>query len=216
MEVVYVISAIVGFVLIAIYLSSHFEKKRTEAMMVAAESLGFEFTAALDEPARTYLSRTELFSRGRGNKACNYLRRSTDEVDVVIFDHQYTVGSGKSSQTHKQTVVSIQSSGLNLPAFAISPEHFLHKFATALGYQDIDFAQYPRFSAAFLLRGPNETEIREKLEAVDLERIADFPGISIEAKGDHLLLWYGSRRSKPGDVRKLFETAFEIYVLLRD
>lgn len=201
---------------IAVALSARYEKKRSEALRTAAENLGFSFLPTPSELMHERLRSMDLFQRGRGNKASNYLHRASDDVEVLIFDHQYTVSSGKNSHTHKQSVVAINSPQLNLPRFVISPEHFFHRIATAMGYQDIDFDQYPKFSKQFLLRGSDEQAIRDKLQNIDLERLAEFSGLCIEASADHFLVWFAGKRSKPDDLQTLFKQAFEIFVMLKD
>lgn len=198
-----------------LYFSWRYEQKRTQTIEEIAGRLGFDFIPLPAASTLERLQQMELFQRGRGNKASNYLHRATDEVDVLIFDHQYTISSGKNSHTYKQSVVAIQSDQLDLPDFVISPEHFFHKIVTALGYQDIDFDEFPQFSKRFLLRGPDEAAIRQKLQRVNLERVADFAGICIEARNSHFLVWHPGKRSKPEDLLQLFEKAFEVYVMFK-
>ncbi len=211
---------IVGVILslfgIAIVLNARYEKKRTEALNAVGEDLGFSFLLTPDEIMHERLRSTELFQRGRGNRSSNYLHRASDDVEVLIFDHQYTVSSGKNSHTHKQSVVAIRSPQLNLPRFVISPEHFFHRIASAVGYQDIDFDQYPKFSKQFLLRGPDEQAIRDKLQNIDLDHLVSFGAISIEANADHFLVYHAGKRSQPGELQTLFQKAFEIFVVFKD
>ncbi len=211
-----VIGVMLSFMAAAWYLTSRYEKQRALQIEAVAGELGFESLPIPSDGRLAELQRFELLRRGRGNKAKNFLHRSSSDVDVLMFDHQYTVSSGKNSHTYRQSVVTIRSEQLSLPGFVISPEHFFHRIVTALGYQDIDFAEYPQFSKKYLLRGSDEAAIREALQSVNLDRLVEFNGICIEVAGNQLLVWYGGKRSKPEDLRKLFEKAFEIFVMFKD
>jgi hypothetical protein len=82
-------------------------------------------------------------------------------VKAAVFDYIYVTGSGKSQQTHYQTVVYLEPVNLALPMFSLRPETLFHRMLSAFGYQDIDFGQRPEFSKQYILRGQNELAIRQ-------------------------------------------------------
>ncbi len=213
---VLMVVVVASIVVLIIYVSHRNEKRRQQEMKNLADELGFQLLPMPPDGIYGQLKQFELLRRGRRNQASSWMQRSTGDVDAMIFDHQYTTGGGKNSHTHRQTVVAIRSAQLQLPRFSISPEHLLVRIASALGYQDIDLDSAPDFSKKFLLRGPDEIAIRERLRSVNLDRLADFTGLSLEAAQDTLLVWYAGKRPKPADVRAFFETAFEVYVLFKD
>src|SRR4029077_13545783 len=74
------------------------------------------------------------------------IHESDDLGFTCAFDYIYTVSSGKSSHTYRQTVYFRYSKELALPHFVMVPEKWYHRIGTYFGMQDIDFVQYPTFS----------------------------------------------------------------------
>ncbi|MCK4820866.1 hypothetical protein KA005_34185, partial [bacterium] len=139
----------------------------------------------------------------------NVLERGDSDGRITIFDYKYTVGSGKSSHTYKQTVVYFQSDDLALPDFALRPERIFHKIGSVFGYQDIDFETSPEFSRHYLLRGVNETAIRN-LFGMDV--LAYFERekskkMCVEGNDKHLIYYKSGKLIKPEDIRIELEEA---------
>ena len=134
--------------------------------------------------------------------------------EVSIFGYYFTVGSGKSSYTYKQTVIAISNHELNAPAFELRPENIFHKFGQALGFHDINFAKYPKFSSKFLLRGPNEQAIRDYFSPELIEFFENKPKIFVEAQGNSMIFYILSKRSKPEEIQSLYYDAKDIYYRL--
>ena len=80
--------------------------------------------------------------------------------DINVFDYRFTISTGKTSVTKEQTVFFMNSKELGLPDFYMKPEHFLHKIAAFLGFEDIDFEEFPGFSDQYHLKGEDEHYIR--------------------------------------------------------
>ena len=59
-------------------------------------------------PWSSELSHLPLLSRGRARRLVNLIQGETDEAELAIFDYRYTVGSGKNSQTHRQSVALLR------------------------------------------------------------------------------------------------------------
>ena len=76
------------------------------------------------------------------------------------FDYQYTQSTGKSSVTHRQTVVYIESKELSLPQFYQKPENFFTRLGALLGFKDIDFINFTEYSDKFHLVGEFESVVR--------------------------------------------------------
>jgi hypothetical protein len=127
---------------------------------------------------------------------------------VLIFDHQHTVGSGKNRHTRTQTVVHIRSPRLALPPFVLSPEHAFHKLGGLLGYHDIDFPESPEFSSRYLLRS-KEAEDRVRMLFHPAVRLffEQRPPLTVEGHNEELLIYRGSHRVKPEDLRQWVDDA---------
>lgn len=206
-----VISLMVGGFLV----SRRLARQRTEQLQSTAESLGFKFHAVLTGPERSGFRNSELLERGRGIEMTNALLRVNDGVDVVLFDHKYTTGSGKHAHTTRQSVMAVIAPDLKLPMFTLSAENLMTRVASAFGYQDIDLPEYPEFSRTFLLRGPSEQAIRDKFTRIDLRRLVELKGFQLEGEGGRLLIWRQGHRFPPDQIRTFFEQAYEIYTLFR-
>lgn len=191
------------------------EKKRREQIVQVASAMGLPYFEKGDPALLSDLSEFELFSKGRRRAITNMVHGEADGVDLGLFDYQYTIGSGKYSQTLRQSVVYIRAKDLVAPVFTIGPESFFHRIGNFLGMQDIDFDTHPEFSKKFMLRGPDETAIREFFTGERLTFLEGHPTISIEARGDQLAVFYNNKRSAPEELQALMALGFEIYALLR-
>jgi hypothetical protein len=183
-------------------------KKRREALRQAAENLGFDFEPRPDKLTTAEFGRLHLFTQGHGRKADNLLRGRMEREEALVFDYLYTTGSGKSQSTHRQTVAALSlGPRAALPAFELRPENILHKIGAALGYQDIDFPDYPGFSSHFLVRGKDESAVRELLDGTVIEAVENSKGICIEGTGPWLVIYRAGRRADPTRIADFLEEA---------
>jgi hypothetical protein len=183
-------------------------------MRAVADQLGLPFYPGGDHllPA---LAHFKLFSQGSARHIKNLLHGVTDDVEVGIFDYQYTTGGGQHSQTFFQSVVAFRSPRLNLPDFALRPENVFHRIGQVLGYQDIDFESRPDFSKAFLLRGSDEARIREVFDDEVLEFFEGTTGVCVEGGGDQLIYCRSSKKVEPANTRSFMDDGFKVYLLFR-
>ena len=190
-------------------------KKRTERFQQVAEELGLPFFPKGDESLVDLLDHLHLFSQGRAKKIANMLHGETDDVELAIFDYRYTVGRGKNSRTYKQSVIYFRSAAFALPQFDLRPEGLLHKIGGAFGYQDIDFDTHPGFSGSYLLRGEDETAIRDLFTDDLLAFFESQKKISVEGGGDQLVFYRAGKRIKPDEVGEFTQEGFRILHLFR-
>lgn len=188
-------------------LTVYLDRKRSQAMLQAADELGLPFEVEGSAQMLAELGIFKLFSQGRGKKIRNVFRGDTEEVQAVIFDYQYTVGHGKHSHTFKQTVAAVRCPSLRLPRFTLCPENFFHKLGSMFGYQDIDFDTHPVFSSRYLLRGDNERSIRAAFTPEVLEHFEQIKGVRVEGNTSQLIYYRPGKRLKPDAVRDFLEQA---------
>lgn len=205
--VVLSIALLIGTVLL---LGVRSRKKRTAALQLIAQTLGLPFQPAGDPSLVDELSVFQLFSRGRSKRITNLIRAETEDIRAALFDYQYTIGSGKSTQTLHQTVVSLQALDLKLPEFSMRPETLLHKIGGWFGYADIDFADHPIFSRAFLLRGPNEQNIRRLFVPGLLEFFEARKGLYVEARGTRFISYRARKRVTPAEVQAEMDNGLKL------
>ncbi len=207
---VLVVGGIIVLIAIGGAISFLGEKNRRAASASVAEQMGLSFfddgSTLLGE-----LSDLPLFSRGRSKRINNLIQGETDQVSLGVFDFRYTTGSGKNSHTTQQTVAFFRSPGMNLPQFELKPQTVFHGIGKMFGYQDFDFQSHPRFSKAFVLRGNNETRVRELFTAEVLTFFETKPQVCVEALGHDLIFYRPSKRVKPNQLRDLMGEGFEVW-----
>jgi hypothetical protein len=198
---------VIGLIGGVIYLGWMQEKKRREAMQAAAMALGFTYSqdAGWDE-----FFGLPLFERGRSKRGSNVLTGQTAGNPVTLMDYQYTVGSGKNSQTYRQTVALFPSAGQGLPDFELSPENFLHKIGQVFGYQDLDFEDDPEFSKRFLLRGQDEARIRGVFTASVRAACANFTDWTVQARGGKVAVFRSNTRCDPAEIPSFLANGLRI------
>jgi hypothetical protein len=199
--------AVVG-VVFAVH--AHLEKRRREALSRMALRLGFSFTPNSRETPGEAYGTLPLFTRGHSRGARNVVEGVASGHHTRIFDYQYTVGSGKHSSTHRQTVVAFHLAGNSLPEFSMEPEHVFHKIGEAFGYKDIDFAHHPEFSKGYFLRGKDEQAIRTLFQPSLLTLFNRQKGWNVEGGGDRLIVYQWSKRAKPEETGRFLEEAIRI------
>lgn len=204
-----------AIVAVAAYFGWRAEQKRTEALRAAADELGFDFLPAGDPELLEDLAARHLFSQGRSRKAANLLRGKTGDLEVSVFDYQYTVGSGKSSQTHFTTVFCARAADLSLPDFTLRPQGFWHKIGALFGSWDIDFDSHPGFSKAYLLRGPDEDAVRDLFTEPVLDYFEDRPGQHVEGTANAVIVYRFGARLAPDAVRDFLRDGFEVLAQFR-
>ena len=114
-----ILGVVAVFVVIAalVIVFNVYERRRTEQLRQIAEDLSFQFLGENDGDLLAHLGDFNLFSQGRSRKLKNLLVGTSSDTEVAIFDYQYTTGSGKNSQTHRQTVIRFQSERLHTSGF---------------------------------------------------------------------------------------------------
>lgn len=169
--------------------------RRTEEMKETATMLGMDYQEKDEYGMLSLLKDFKLFKKGT-SKRINHIIRSkelVEDLDISIFDYRYTISTGKSSHTYKQTVFFVQSKKLELPEFYMKPEHFFHKVAAYLGWEDIDFETHPTFSDQYHLKGEDEDSIRRMMNEEVLHFFTIEKEWSLEGIG-YFLIFYRNKK----------------------
>jgi hypothetical protein len=212
----FLIFGVIAFLVVAgIAWGIYAERKRTSDMRQVADQLGLPFFDQGDPALIDALSSFSLFSQGSGRRIRNMIHGDTEQVDVGIFDYQYTTGSGKNSTTWRQSVICFFSPQLNLPQFALRPENLFDKLGGVLGFTDIDFDTHPAFSKTYLLRGANEEAVRQLFGSDVLSHFESLRGVNVEGAGNRFVFFGANRRIKPAEVREFMAEGFKIFGLFK-
>ncbi len=213
---IFIIGGMIAFVIAIIVGARVYERKRSEAMEAVSNELSLTFFPKGDAAVQAAVGDLHLFQQGHGRKFVNMMTGTASGVAMAIFMYRYRTGGGKHQQVHNQTVISFQSAELNVPPMEIRPERMFHKIGKAFGYQDIDFESHPQFSKHYLLRGPNEHDIRDFFDMDRLDFIEELPkGVCIEAKHNRLIFYRGGRRLKPEQICDFMEEGFAVYSIFK-
>ena len=189
--------------------ASRAEKKRTEAMAYASQTIGLVFEPEGDLELLRATADFPLFHHGTGRKVRNLARGRVQDAEISLFDYQYTVSSGEHAQTIRQTVALFPARGL--PDFVLAPENVFHRIGQLFGYQDIDFEQSPEFSSHYLLRGADETAIRAAFGADRLAFLGGEPGWTVESRSGHLAVYRLGKRRKPEELHDFLMHAERVW-----
>ena len=206
------IFAIVGFSLVV---SSMRAKKRTKALHAAAGERNLAFFEQDDLGLLPSLNAFPLFSKGHGKKISNVIQGDTEDIDIYVFDYQYTTGHGNSRNTARQTVMLFRTEAYRLPSFALRPENVFHKFGSLFGYQDIDFEHAQAFSSKYLLKGEDEAAVRDLFTQNVLFTYEENPGWCAEGEADTLIVYRVSKRGAPDDVTVFMEDGIKFFALFK-
>jgi hypothetical protein len=185
------------------------ERKRTEVLGFTAEEMGLAFSPKVDRTFLSTMPEFHLFSRGRSKRVSNLMEGTFGGTRALVFDYKYTTGGGKNSHTYRQTVICFELQNTLLPSFSLRPENVLHKLGSRLGYQDIDFEDYPEFSARYLLRGSDEEAIRNVFTDSILSFYEMASRLCTEGNGSRMLFYRQSKRVRPEELQMLLEEGLE-------
>lgn len=204
-----------GAVILVIAAGFYVDKKRKEKIREYAEKNGFEYdqdgmllinyigfsgdfnskTGFLsffrsnddvsDVLHSTYLN---LFDTGHSRKTKNIISIPFKKSKIFLFDYYYTVGSGKNSTTYSQTV-AIYKSDNKFPSFSMRPEGFFDSITSLIGYNDIDFPEYPSFSKSYYLKSKNEVLIREFFTDNRIRIFEQYPGWYVEGNENFIVFY---------------------------
>ena len=190
----------IGLAVFLIVYNKRKERERTQALQQLAATLGWRFAADAPLTQIAWLDRFTLFSQGRSRQIKNFMYGQAQGVKAAVFDYVYVTGSGKSQQTHYQTVVYLEPLNVALPMFSLRPETLFHRMLSAFGYQDIDFGQRPEFSKQYILRGQNELAIRQAFNDRVLSFFEGYAGTCVDAGGNQLFIYRAGQRFQPPEI----------------
>lgn len=210
-----IFAGIIAVIGIIIWAAWFYEKKRSEALEYIATSMNFSFVRKGYHNGSIELDNFDLLSKGRSRKASNIMTGTTGDMEIIIMDYQYTVGNGKNSTTHSQTLIAIQSPLLHLPVFTLSPENIFHKIGSVFGYKDIDFDSHPIFSKKYLLRGEDEESIRETFNDEVLQYYEKDKTLSTGGDHNKFIYYRSSKRIAPKEIQAFLQEGINLYGLLK-
>ncbi len=187
---------VVGIVLIVaaiIAASIWFERKRIDALRLAASNLGLELETGDDRELGRKLRFLNLLNRGDRHTASNVLRGTVDQEPILACEYRYetrsTDSKGRTRKTDHHFHVYTVTLDREVPELLISPEGLFSKFAQAFGYDDIDF-ESAEFSRRFCVRSKDKRFAYDFCDARMIEFLLSRPRLQVEAEGQTLATIY--------------------------
>lgn len=192
-------------------------EKRTYWMQRLADELEMEYRGDDQWALHQLLEDFELFSRGRRRQISNMLYRRDPllRTEVYIFDYYYRRGKGRSGD-HRQTVFFVHSKFLALPQFEMKPENLLHKIGALLGFEDIDFEEFPEFSRRYRLKGPDESYIRASLNEKVLSFFSEEKNWYLEGINYYMIFYQKHKLLSPEEIRTFYQKGIQVFRLLAE
>jgi hypothetical protein len=193
---------LVGIGGVAVYFAAAYFRKgrRAQELESLAARLRFAFRREGSSEDKQCMAESSL-GIGIYNHVRNVIEPvPADDLNMKVLDYSYSFKTGRNLDTAIQTVVHLRSPPLRLPSFLLRPKSSMAKLGQLLGAApDINLASAPVFSSMFLLRGENETTIRQLFTTAVIRHFEQLPGISVGGGGDAMIVYRDRRLAKPKD-----------------
>ncbi len=191
---------------------------RTDALRQLAFSLNLQFDPKPSFNDLKLLKSFELFKIGGNKKVLNHCSKVDDllEYKYQIFDYEYTVQAGNTPVTFKQTVLFILGQRLELPIFRLRPETWLDRIGRYLGWDDIDFHNYPEFSHQYFLVGDDEDLVRHFFDDRTLHFLTLHDGWHLEGVGFFMIMYKKGKLLPPPEIKKLHQVGLELFDIFKE
>jgi MFS superfamily sulfate permease-like transporter len=127
----------------------------------------------------------------RENKfAKNFKSRKYNQLTKMEFSDIFlSKGIRLSEQSHHVSILHLHNIPIYVPAFTLNREGIFAKLLHTVGYDDIDFEEYPEFSQHYFLRGFNEREIRKFFCRELLEFLEENRDFNIESSDNKIMIY---------------------------
>lgn len=192
---------------------------RQRNLIALANKLNFAFHEEDSYGLLSQLGDFKLFQEGHSKEIKRIIRRQDGlmEFDISIFDYSYKKwGSSSSNAVQYQTVFFLQSAQLGLPELQLKPETLAHKIGELVGFTDIDFVRFPKFSGQYRLTGDDEEYIRHHFTDEVLNYFTINKGWSMEGLGFYLLFYRKGMLIPSAQIEEFYTRGLEIYRLMTD
>ena len=191
------------------------EERRTEALATVADEMGLIFQPEGDAAFHQSLPEFPLFQVGRKQLLKNLLLADTPDLKMGLFDYCFTVGHGKHKKVRKLSVVVVQLADLHAPSCHLRPQiAFWDPIGALFGKQDVNFADHPEFSKAFVLKTDSEEETRAFFDQGLLDFFSKHADISFETRHGAFLYFRQWKRVDP-EIDSLRDFLGEGYAVLQ-
>ena len=185
-------------------------KKRRAELQLVAQQLKLRFSAKGDDSIAPLLANLDFFAKGMNCSVTNLMqgnisRQNKSPVTVAIFDYQYALGLGErtdvsygedgvsvsssnNSTYFSQTVMVFYDESVNAPWYNLRPEDIFDKLANVVGFEDINFQDFPIFSKQYRLQSDNIKEVRDLFQP-NLIKFYETNKMCAEVNGSSIVIY---------------------------
>ena len=186
--------------------SRHLAKKRREALLSLAQSLGLRFDPSRDSGVDDRYAFLKKLKQGSNRYAFNRLTGNYRGHDVEAFDYHYETYSysqktGRRTHHHYFAFFLLHVAD-DFPELTITREHVFSKIGQFLGFDDIDF-ESAEFSRTFSVRSASKKFAYDICHPRMMEYLLSNRDLSIELERHCLSLFFGKRLKAPDIQRNL-------------
>jgi MFS superfamily sulfate permease-like transporter len=174
------------------------------ALAKLAVENGWGFKAEKTIENNKMLRSFHFAKKGLMHFAQNTIKGNVDHVAFEFFEIEFDADAQTKSATNIIPTVIIKSDK-RLPVFTAEEESFFDKLAELSGFNDIDFENHPIFSDKFLLKGPDEEEIRKFFTADLIGLLESHPKFHFESDGKTIMIYRFDGKDDIASLKELIE-----------
>ena len=175
-------------IFIAIFVLSMMQSsKRTREWQAFAQAhhLAFSHSDIYELPER-YIH-FDLFKDGKLKVADNLCYGNHQGLEIITCDYQYTVDSGKRSQTGYFNVLILETP-LEFQPLLLRREHVVDKLGSAVGFEDINF-ESAEFSRTFRVKSSDKKFAYDVFHPRMMELFLSNTDVFFEAQGSAIVMY---------------------------
>lgn len=210
---IYLILGIIVVGVIVWFISRKAAANRAAALKALADKWMFTYTLQSDT-LNSDMQRFYLGSRGRAHAATNILSGSRDGMDIQLFEYYFKTGYGRSTRHYRSTIVDIQSSRLNLPAFTLRKKSVFEGIKKIFGRSKaINIQASDAFNKAYLVSAEGAEGEMVLQSLFDSEKQYFFEQrkkLNVEGNGSRLVVYREGKRPKLEELEKFLDEALEV------
>ena len=206
-------------IFIVIILFDRVEKKknreRCDSIKDFAEHSGLKYVESVDGfPSRYVFKFADI---GRSHKYQALTIGKTDELDYVVFDFRYSIGSGDNRRDFRKTVCLITNNLKVFPDFNLRKERFIDRLKNFFRDIGIKFPEDAYFSNEYTLEGGDEKKIREFFchNVRNIFSLYPFYNYECECEGDTLAVFVNNLMY-PDERLRFLENCIKFFYKLKE
>lgn len=146
----------------------------------------------------------------KGNKIQyeeNIISGYDDFGKFEISDVTLTVGARQAGTDSIVTMLHVSDLDVNIPDFALEPEHLLTKLSELSEGRDIDFSNHPDFSRQYYLRAQHEDQVRGFFSEQLIGFLESHDALHVESHKSKLLIYLKREQLTPAEINQVLEFA---------